>query len=342
MHPIRAEGAMRDNARMGASSMQRSLTIARDQGLSYTAAEPYVDALLALDVENNSNHRTVHEIAELALRAALLGEREGKGVITRTYQSIPQPLTLEAVQVLEERELLSPNWWMGTAIASGGAIKAPELLPIVYEKLAGEYGAEIAETLPPISAQALIKSYIAELLNTYAADEGRDRIAATRIQKAVVDARGTADLMQLIAIANGIMKHEDRDLDPSLRRPLLNPRRMHSVGDALLIVLEKTRPSSASDDEWGTQFDQDVLHAEILDTLHARLEYGRTEALQEQITLNSMLLRYPLASPDTLATIRGELTAGTPPAQVRSRFKGRATRSISAWRAKAPGRGLLS
>jgi hypothetical protein len=199
--------------------------------------------------------------------------------------------------------------------------------------LAGGNGETLLANFPAENSQALIKSYITELINRYAQDDTRDRAVMRRLQQTVIDGRGVADLAQLITVANGIIKGQNEMREPEEEpQPLLDRQSMFSVGDALLIVLEQTRPLSATDDEWSALFEQDVQHAEIIDTLHVLTRKDRSEAMR----LTSVFLRYPLASDQTIVDIRGQLTTGAAPATVRVQrgSRDKADRTVSIWRLK--------
>lgn len=362
MHAGRQEEAHESNARLGRRSMQRSLLLAVETDQSYVAAAPYVDVLANNLDGDNPNHLAVLERIELALRNVVLGHpiekkeppRMVRGVpqpptaksSSQSSQVIPVPLAMEAVKALDARDVLTPRWWMGTAIVSGGAITVPDLLPMVHEKLVGDEGAAIAAETPAISSQALIRSYIGSLLTACANDETRYRPNAVKFQRLIVSPSGAADLIRLVHTANWILENEVAAAEsrPPKRIPpeRLKETSMFSIGDALLTILYHTRPEDASNEVWGAQFDQDVLHAEILDTLHARLSYGRTEALKGRMALDSLRLRYPFVDRQTLETIRGELTSGASPAVLRGQYRGSQGVTVSRWRLKTPGRGFLS
>lgn len=306
---------------------------------SYPPANPVVEVFARLG--DNEAHRTVLEVARMALQGALLGEPPAKGAVNKDRGPLPQHVAVEATKVWEDRELLPLEWWIKTGIMKHSAISTPQLLPIVYQNLASaEYG-DIARHLP-IEPHAMIKSYVAKLLETYGADEGRNHEALLKINKHVIEPNKEANLPKLIAIANGIMRQKDSNLDVSQRRKLLDVRSMFSVGDALLIVLNAIR-HGGTPDEQAMQFEQDVLQAEIIDVLHVALQEKRAQIVQKQMTTDSLRLRYPGAPDETLTTIMGELTApGNSVASVRARFRRGQQGVVFGRDAKRPGRGLLS
>ena len=338
MQSDRKESATGDNSRMASTSVVRSIRIAQEQGTSYDDAGPYVDTLTRLDLENNKHHQEIREVAELAITSIVAGDTITRGGLRLGTKSVSQPLMTEVVQAFEERGLLTSAWWMGTAISAGVAIAVPPLRPMAYEKLAGENGADLLEYIDPKNSQAIIETYIATLFRAYAKDDTRDPKLMKRINEVLINGRGMVDLKGLIHAADVMIQKEGATLESNRRRPGLDRNSMLCVGDALLVLLERTRLSSNSDEVWADQFEQDVEHAEMIDILHALLRHGRTEAIREE----SLRLRYPLASDDTLTTIRGALTAGEPPARVRAQFRGRQGRTVSAWRARKPGTGLVS
>jgi hypothetical protein len=185
----------------------------------------------------------------------------------------------DAAFTLEQYNALDARWWVDHGITAGGIFKVPDYLPIMHQKLAT---AEAEDRLSDFSLKdsaSFVAAHVARLLEAYAQDETRDPTLLAKIKRAVIDRPGVANLSKLIALGNQAAKGKY----PEGQYPKLNTADQRDVGDALLLILERSIPADASEAQQAAQFEQDMQHVEVLEILREGLRPRRDEAMRRRI-----------------------------------------------------------
>jgi hypothetical protein len=280
--PDKIEETSGDNTRIGSHSMARSLLIATVQNAPYTDASAYIELLADLDRHNNPNHAAVHRAVVDVLGTVVTNE--GSLPFPTTQKYLPVEAARDAAFVLDEHQILDNQWWIGYGIASGGVFTINGFLPRLHKKLASKEAAQELGGFVPSNALSYVKTYVAKLIDAYTYDSTRDRDFMGKVKTVVDDKRGGVDLAQLIAIGNGIAKGKNASAAPGEALfARYDERDMRNVGDALLLLLDRSRLPSTEATVQTAQFDQDMLHVEIVDMLHMGLRRPRSEALRRRL-----------------------------------------------------------
>ena len=331
--------AIGDDSRMSKAVVYNGLELVIEGGESFRTNPNLLTALAPVDAANQRHMRLWASFSE-SLGQFLIEEVPTKW--TDEKKALTQAAALDAIQELEARGLLDDRWWISFGIYARGAIKHPALLPTVYEKLLAGDSEELIPHIKAGTAQALTRGYISELLDSYARDRQRSQVTDGDPKRNIDKIRETAQRGQRSPGTIGISTILTIAKNIAGGKRIFDSESMLGLGDALLLVLERTR--SSDPEVAAQQFNQDVMHIEIIDILHHVTRERKAAMRREEITLDGLQRRYPYASAEELETIRGELTAGVPPATIRARYRGRHSGQpvISSYDIKSPGRGLLS
>lgn len=322
---------------LGRASMARSFVLAQ-RGRPYSQASPYLQLIRELP-EDAASSQSFRLSATTVLSDVVLGTGDYKPKPPQMDESI----ILQVIQEADASDLIDDAWWVGTGLLAGGVLKVPGLLPIVHEKLTGKDGPDTVENFPGDLTRQSLELYITALFDAHLDPQSSRRIPLLRgIRKRIAKAGAVVDLRELINEGNRIAEDRNKTAEPGEHMPQLDPNDLRSVGDALLRILTITRSRTITPGERAAQFDQDILHVEVVDTLHSLLRGRGTQAIVQNI--DSLHARYPQSTTDELTDMMGQINAGVSPSRVRAwwRARRRAASQVKAQSATKPGSGIVS
>ncbi|HSX31972.1 MAG TPA: hypothetical protein VLF43_01820 [Candidatus Saccharimonadales bacterium] len=279
--PDKAEEIVSADNRIGAYSMSRSLLIATDQKVSYEHATGYAQVLAALDPENQ-RHAAIKNTALGALSRALLND--GRLAFVSSTKTPPTAAAREATFVLDRHGVIDDIWWLGNGITAGCVFTVPGFLPMLHRKLASKESERSMANLQPTNGISYVNSYVTKIINTYAQDNARDCELLGKVKKIIIDKRGNVDIPQLIAVGNGLAQTKNKTAAAGDEHfPRYDVHDTRNVGDALLLILDRSRLPSIEQSVRAEQFAQDMQHVEIIDMLQTGLRAKRSEALRNRL-----------------------------------------------------------
>lgn len=328
--PIVANTDPKESAKFGEASATRILKLTTDPDTAQLpdTTPAHIETIASLDATNPHHSALLHSVAE-QMGEALIGEGPF-GQSQRTRLRL-QRSAIDLVRRLEEQGLLSDSWWANYGIMAGAVNLDRGLLATAHAKIAADQGAEVLKHINPDAVQTMLKHYIGNVLKHYAEDDTRDVAMVKRFIEVLCGPYGAADPNKVLVAA--------RAMESSSQNPRTF-KDMRDLGDALLLLLKCTR--KGDDQQQAEQFEQDILHVEIIDILHHATRDERTKRISERMAARWLHERFLGATPADLKDIARKYADGTSPLAVRAQWRARRGGGIQAWKSAKRGYGYFS
>lgn len=187
-----------------------------------------------------------------------------------------------AITAYDEAGLLYDEFWLDAGMRAGAAVINPDFLRLLHDKLSGEDSQKLFESVK--DRRALAETYITSVLKQYKTDPTRH---GGNIEKLLRDMQPLAgsfrnvDLYRMTSLSNRLAPrissmYESGTLESEVLATL-DAEDITYASDAFLRLLLLTHQRETDATLRATQFEQDILHAEIVALLIAgtRRQYGR-------------------------------------------------------------------
>jgi len=297
-----------DNEGLSSGLVASANIIARSCYFSDYSVESPVVTELRQALETQSAVIMPHWISD-SLGKMLIGNEVGS-LSKGDVKNIDQAAIARAIEVYDKAGLVNDRLWLSFGVRAGGAVKNPDFLPVLYTKLMSEDGGRILENIH--DSQLLLRAYITALLLRYQNEPDRHADNIKTILQAIRpgnDPARTVDLKKLVALSNKITPALNQERVTTSSEDLLSPldpaASVHA-SDGLLRLLHLTRPAGISERRRAEQFEQDMLHSEVLSML---VEGARQRTAR---IIGYAALAFPNATPDQMRSLRRSLVTGVP------------------------------
>ncbi len=297
-----------DNEALSSGLVASANIVARSCSLSdYSVESPVVDELKQA-LETQSAVIMPHWISDV-LGKMLIGNEVGS-FTKSNVQNIEKAAIARAIEVYDKAGLVNDGFWLKFGVRASGAVKNPDFLSVLYTKLMSENGERILGNIH--DSQLLVRSYVTALLKQYQKGPDRHEGNIETILQAIrpgSDPTRTVDLNKLVTLSNKITPNLNERRATTSSEDLLAPLRpddMAHVSDGLLRLLHLTRPADITEQQRIKQFEQDMLHTEVISLL--------VEGARQRTTriIGHVALAFPNATPNQIRDLQRSLATGVP------------------------------